>query len=231
MKKSLDSFCLFLKHPKFLKLRKNKTQLFKDFTALFLLDVVFTGFLVSIIYLLLHFKIIKEHSGPDLLKEYGILGTLAFACIFAPIFEEILFRWHLRDLHGSIYFFFLSISGLVTSQLNSTLIQFYVVITTLLLAILTIKALEKKGKFYAIRMWRKSYPYLFYYTAIIFGLLHLSNYKDLTIADPSFVIYIASQTFGALTLGYLRIKYGLGYSILFHALFNLVAFSLAIFFD
>ncbi|WP_420712341.1 type II CAAX prenyl endopeptidase Rce1 family protein [Pedobacter sp. SL55] len=95
---------------------------------------------------------------------------------------------------------------------------------------MSISFLRKKGKFYSIRAWKKNYPFLFYYTAIVFGLIHLSNYKDLTVSDPSFVLYIASQTFGGLSLGYLRIKYGLTYSILFHAFFNLIVFSLAILF-
>lgn len=228
MKKSLVLFYHFLKKPSFLKKQKDKKVLAKDFAALFLLDLFFAVLLVGLFYILLHFNIIREQESADLLKEYGILGTLVIACIFAPIFEELFFRWHLRDLHGSIYFAFLSASGLIASQITGSLLQFSIVIAALIIAAFTISFLSKKGKLYSLRIWRKSYPYLFYYTAIIFGLIHLSNFKDLTITDPTFLIYIASQTFGGLSLGYIRIKYGLGYSMLFHACFNLVAFSLAI---
>jgi len=228
MKKSLLLFYQFLKKPSFLKKQRDKKVLVKDFAALFFLSLFFSTLLVAVFYLLLHFNLIKEHEGIDLLKQYGVLGTLAIACLFAPLLEELFFRWHLRDLHGSIYFVFLSMAGLIVSQIDRPLIQFGLVIGALLLAVLVIEFLKKRRKIYAIKLWKKSYPFLFYYTAIVFGLIHLSNYEDLTIADPSFLIYIASQTFGGLSLGYLRIKYGLFYSILFHACFNLVAFSLAI---
>ncbi|SOD19821.1 type II CAAX prenyl endopeptidase Rce1 family protein [Pedobacter xixiisoli] len=229
MKKSLLLFYQFLKKPSFLK-KKDKEVLVKDFAALFLLDLFFSVLIVGLFYILLHFKIIREHESADLLKEYGILGTLIIACFFAPILEEIFFRWHLRDLHGSIYFTFLSVSGLIVSQINGSLLQFSIVLAALISAAFTISFLKKKGKFYSVRIWRKSYPFLFYYTAIIFGLIHLSNFKDLTITDPTFLIYIASQTFGGLSLGYIRIKHGLVYSILFHACFNLAAVSLSILF-
>lgn len=157
-------------------------------------------------------------------------GAFAIACIFAPVLEELIFRWHLRDLYGTVYFIFLSLAGLMISQVNSVLIQLGIIITALVAAVLVIEFLKKKGKWYAIRVWKKNYPFIFYYTAIIFGLIHLSNYKELTIADPSFVFYIASQAFGGLSLSYLRIKYGLGYSILFHACFNFVCVLLAILF-
>lgn len=230
MKNSLYNFYQFLKKPSLLEKQKDKSLLFKDFAALFLLDILFTALLVGLFYILLHFNLISEHEGINLLKEYGVWGALAFACILAPLLEEVFFRWHLRDLHGSIYFAFLSLAGLIASQITGALIQFIIVIISIVLAAISISFLRKKGKFYSIRAWKKNYPFLFYYTAIVFGLIHLSNYKDLTVSDPSFVFYIASQTFGGLSLGYLRIKYGLTYSILFHAFFNLIVFSLAILF-
>lgn len=231
MKKSLKLFYQFLKKPSLLSKQKDKKILFKDFAALFLLNLLFAALLVGLFYSLLHFNIIKEHESADLLKEYGVLGTLAIACVFAPFLEELFFRWHLRDLHGSIYFAFLSISGLIISQITEPLLQFAIAVAALISAALAISFLRKKRKFYAVRIWKRNYPFLFYYTAIIFGLIHLSNYKDLTVSDPSFVLYIASQTFGGLGLGYLRIKHGLLYSILFHACFNLVAVAMAILFS
>ena len=230
MKKALYDFYQFLKKPSLLKKQKDKSLLFKDFAALFLLDILFTALLVGLLYILLHFNLISKHEGTDLLKEYGVWGTLAFACILAPLLEEVFFRWHLRDLHGTIYFAFLSLAGLIASQITGAWIQFIIVIVALILAAFSISFLRRKGKFYSIRAWKKTYPFLFFYTAIVFGLIHLTNYDDLTISDPSFVFYIASQALGGLSLGYLRIKYGLIYSILFHALFNLVAFSLVILF-
>lgn len=85
MKTSLLNFYLFLKKPTLLKTSKNRKELAIDFWTVFLLDLLFSVLLVGLFYALLHFKLIKEYSGPDLLKEYGVLSTLAFACILAPL--------------------------------------------------------------------------------------------------------------------------------------------------
>jgi hypothetical protein len=79
----------------------------------------------------------------------------------------------------------------------------------------------------AVKLFRGYYVFLFYYTAVIFGYVHISNIKGLTIADLSFVLYISSQLFGGLTMGYIRLKYGLGYSMLFHGCFNAIAIPIA----
>lgn len=230
MKKSFQNFIQFLKRPDLIKASKDRKLLMTEFGTLFLIDIIFTALLFSIFGLLLHFNLVKEYNGIDFLKEYGVLGSLALACVFAPFIEELLFRWHLKDLNGSIYFFTLSMGLLITSQISNHWVQFGVIIGAIALAATVISFLRKKPKIYSLKKWKKCYPFLFYYTAVIFGLIHLSNYKELSIADPSFVFYIGSQAFGGLSLGYLRIKYGLIYGMLFHAFFNLVVFSLAILF-
>lgn len=230
MQKSLQNFVAFLKKPKPLKQLKDKKLLLRDFTTLFILYVSFTTVLLSVFGLLLHFNLIKEYKSIDFLKEFGVLGTLFLACIIAPLVEETVFRYHLKDLNGAIYFIFLSFGVLTVSQVNGVRLQFAIMIIALVLAVLVIEFLKRKRKVFALKMWVKIYPLLFYYTAILFGLMHLSNYKDLTLTDPSFVFYIASQVFGGLGLGYLRIRYGLVYSMLFHALFNFVMVSLIILF-
>ncbi|WP_403001974.1 CPBP family glutamic-type intramembrane protease [Pedobacter suwonensis] len=78
---------------------------------------------------------------------------------------------------------------------------------------------------------RQSFGYLFYYSAIIFGLIHLTNIKDLTLSDPVFIIFVISQFFSGLSMGYMRIKYGLINSILLHSIFNFIMILLEFFFS
>lgn len=231
MKKSFQDFVFFLKKPSPLKQLKDRKVLIEDFAVLSILYVSFTIVLLSVFGLLLHFNLVNEYKGVDLLKEFGVLGTLFLACIVAPLLEETVFRYHLKDLNGAIYFIFLSLGVLGVSQVTGIRIQFTIIGTALVFAVLVIEFLKRKRRFLVAKFWIRIYPFLFYYTAIIFGLVHLSNYKDLTISDPSFVFYIASQAFGGLGLGYLRIKFGLIYSMLFHALFNLLMVSLVILFS
>jgi hypothetical protein len=100
-------------------------------------------------------------------------------------------------------------------------------VPALLLAMLFHAGVGKLDRRKAILIWRRYYVFLFYFTAIIFGYVHYTNIKGLTPADPVFIFYIISQIFTGISLGYLRVKYGLVYSILFHAGFNFIAITLA----
>jgi membrane protease YdiL (CAAX protease family) len=71
------------------------------------------------------------------------------------------------------------------------------------------------------------FPYFFYGSALVFGLLHASNF----IGNP-YVLIAFSPLLGGpqillgLLLGYFRMKNGLAYSMLFHILVNAVALIL-----
>jgi membrane protease YdiL (CAAX protease family) len=224
MKKSLQYFYAFLKNPQPLKFSCNSKELVKDFFSIILLNFSFALLLIIALSWFAHFNLVNVYEGPDLLNEFGIIGMFIFACIFAPISEELIFRWQLKDINGAIYFVSLSIATILLSFLNNSWTKFAIIIIALIVAATVISLLRKKNHFTVIRVWKKAYPYLFYYTAMMFGLLHLSNYNGLSVADPSFVFYIGSQAFGALGLGYIRIKHGFIYAILLHALFNFTCF-------
>jgi uncharacterized protein len=70
----------------------------------------------------------------------------------------------------------------------------------------------------------KSYfKWSYYISAIVFGLIHISNY-DIDETHYLFIPFITmTQMFGGLILGFIRINYGFWYGILSHVLFNSVA--------
>ena len=230
MIQTFTEFFQFLRSPSF-KVPKtdNKTK-WGDFMWLFLLDILFSIPFVALYYVLVELKLIKEYEGFDIFKEYGIYWGFIIGCFFAPLLEEYLFRWQLTKRYASIYFVMLSIATMIIFGIESELISWVIFLTALAIARILHVILKKRSLTLTHNLWKKCYPVLFYVTAIIFGLIHLSNYKDLTLTDPSIVFYMGSQLFGGLILGYLRIRQGIAYSILFHACFNLIALSLELFF-
>jgi membrane protease YdiL (CAAX protease family) len=231
MKKTLTEFCAFLKRPSVLKLNKENATLKRDFLWLLLLDIAVTIFIAVTYHFLVEFKLIKEyHPKSDLIKEYGIYWALIFACVIAPLLEESIFRWHLRKRYATIYFVLMSISFTIISKLTSTWLSFLVFFVCLAIAIVIELYLRKQTQNKKTILLRRVYPFVFYFSAIVFGVTHIDNFEGLSFEDPAFVIFICSQTFGGLTLGYIRIKYGLQYSMLSHAAFNLFAVSMAILF-
>ena len=130
-----------------------------------------------------------------------------FVVIIAPLFEEIMFRLILKFRSNFLILWPLRL--LVFLQINSKI--------NLLKTIRNI--------------WNKFYGWIFYLVSIAFGLLHILNF------EPSLNIYllapvlVAPQILIGINLGYLRIRFGLIWSILFHAFYNGILLSIALFTD
>ena len=79
-----------------------------------------------------------------------------------------------------------------------------------------------------LNYWNKFYGWIFYLISIAFGLIHILNF------EPSLNIYllapvlVAPQILIGINLGYLRIRFGLIWSILFHAFYNGILISIAL---
>ncbi len=226
MIKTFSAYWQFLKKPQLLKVSNHKKVIQSDFLWLLLLNLSFALVLTLVSLLLTHFKLINEYDSIDLIKEFGVFGSILFMCVFAPFLEEYTFRWHLRKRYASIYFILFAISGIIISHLQNGYIGFSVFLLFLFIAIYLHHRLKKLSQIRKQKLWQAFFPFVFYLSAVIFGLIHLSNYKGLTLKDPTFIFYISSQTLGGLSLGYIRIKHGLKYSILYHAVFNSIVFLL-----
>ncbi|QDO95079.1 CPBP family intramembrane metalloprotease [Formosa sediminum] len=66
----------------------------------------------------------------------------------------------------------------------------------------------------------KHYKYVFYFFALAFGFVHITNFditQNVLLLSP---ILVAPQIIIGLFLGVIRLQYGLIYSMLFHAIYN-----------
>ncbi len=69
--------------------------------------------------------------------------------------------------------------------------------------------------------WRKRFALIFHFSAIAFGLIHVTNYENVSnylLAIP----LVLSQLVSGYTLGFVRLKFGLKYSIFMHAAWNFI---------
>ena len=81
--------------------------------------------------------------------------------------------------------------------------------------------LRKKG---VPRWYGLAYPAIFYFIAIAFALAHIVNYPQFSLLALPLVL---PQLWGALVLGFIRMRIGLIASILAHAFANGAALALA----
>ncbi|UMB59887.1 CPBP family intramembrane metalloprotease [Lutibacter sp. A80] len=79
--------------------------------------------------------------------------------------------------------------------------------------------------------WDKHFKKIFYIAALLFGLMHLSNFSN---TNTLFYILapfiILPQLIGGVTLGYIRLKLGFFWGVLMHGLYNLIVFSVLLLF-
>ncbi|MBD3329888.1 CPBP family intramembrane metalloprotease [Candidatus Dojkabacteria bacterium] len=183
-----------------------------------------------------------EHAVNTLLTEASALFILFFSVIYAPITEELSFRGVLRPNLGIIGFslpftilvalqfiinFFPTLEGVIPSFLYNPFIWqgalFYlafIIIATTTGVLLDRKLMlgKKISAFYIKNIW-----WMYYLSAVIFGVLHITNfiaYKEILFFMP---LLIAPQLIVGFFLGFIRIRYNLNWSILAHMLHNLIS--------
>ena len=226
MKATLLAYWQFLKYPHLLRISSSKKDLKNDFIALLILDFLFATLVMGIFYTLLSLKLIREYEEADMF-EWGLPVALLLGGVLAPVIEECIFRWQLGKPGLSIYFVMLSLIFSMFWFTENDYVLFCGAVILLVVALVFHALMNRLSGRRASRAWRRYFIFLFYFTAIIFGLVHITNAKGLTFADPSFLLYVSSQIFGGLSMGYIRLKYGLPYSMLFHTCFNLIAIPIA----
>ena len=144
------------------------------------------------------------HSLQKIFQEMEPVLIFFFAVIMAPLLEEVMFRLILRFRSNFLILWSIHIG--VALQLGQK------------------RRLLKTAR----KVWDKFYDWVFYLMTMAFGLMHIMNF------EPSLNIYllapilVAPQILIGINLGYLRVRFGLIWSILFHAFYNGVLMSIAL---
>lgn len=182
--------------------------------------LIYLGFiLLSSIIVILPIKLLNlvpVHILKDLPLTFKIL-------ILVPFYEELAFRLPLRFSAKNI---FISIGTLLFLILNKSFNIYLSLGIALLIASIPFLKVIRVGVFNKMQNYfLKYYKFIFYFLSIIFGLLHLFGFKELSfmhfLISPLLVI---NQIFLGFLLSYIRVNYrhGFIYCFLLHALINLI---------
>lgn len=175
--------------------------------------------------LLVNLKLIPD-PGPSILdhKDVSHLEFFVGAVFIAPVIEELIFRAQLKRFTGFILFIAFACGILLTAVTGTYwafLISPFIFIILFVIYRYTLAgSISRKFGF-----WQRVFPWHFYFTAICFALVHLSNFERGTALIPLGILYTLPQFTIGLVLGFTRMRYGLRYSVALHSLYNL---SLAI---
>jgi len=145
--------------------------------------------------------------------------TLFVGIILAPIYEEILFRSLLKFKRINIFLFITTLIGLITFSILKSHAVAIVILSLILMSFLVILISIKRTHIESFIS--SKFKYFFYPTIFIFGIIHAFNFTGNPYAILAFSLILGSPqlVLGAI-LGYIRMKHGLFYSILFHMIIN-----------
>ncbi|MDO3695059.1 CPBP family intramembrane metalloprotease [Wenyingzhuangia sp. chi5] len=200
IKNSYRELFLFLKKP--VDKPDNNTTLNEKILKLFLiliLDLVISTIIILLLSILEKYGLFStENYKLELLKSMSKSEVIILCIIVIPIIEELIFRLYLRYKNNYLLRLLVSLFY-ITGRNRKNLI-------------------EKRIK----KIWYSKYGYIFYFSAILFGFVHILNYdlnKNLLIFMP---IITLPQIFVGILAGYLRVRFNLIWGYLLHAIHNLV---------
>ncbi len=163
--------------------------------------------------------------------RYEILASgFWILVIIGPILEELMFRLSLR---AKPYFLAISLTLIFFFCIDAffdvkIFFNWKYTLENAALMILIAAILTVVINFFRIpfeKFWNKYFVLIFYLSALLFGYMHLNNYfvihYSVVLLSP---VFIFPKIIVGLNFGFLRMRYGIIFSILTHMSFNLVPY-------
>ncbi|MFM6947851.1 MAG: lysostaphin resistance A-like protein [Aquirufa sp.] len=179
----------------------------KRFFVILLIDILLMSILMPLLLGLGKMDLVDFGKNKILmLFQLPIEILVILGVIMIPLIEELFFRLYLRFRHN-------------------LLAQLIILLTSI-----TGKPNKIKVKTHLANFWTNQFRAIFYFSAIVFGLVHLSNYDysvSLFLVAP---LLVAPQFIVGLFLGYLRVKHNVMVGFFFHAIHNTIFLIIPLFF-
>ena len=185
-------------------------------TYIFIFDILF---ILGISFFKLE-NIDTSTSGLEFYKNKWFLYLMP--CLLVPIVEELSCRLFLKKSLINSYISLSLITFILILLLQNRKIyslDCYVLNTLVFSFFIWLSLFSFKKYFVNIRITDRT---IFYSSAILFSLLHLSNYSFQINELPKYLFLIIPQLCSGLIYGYIRVKNGMIYSILLHSIHNTI---------
>ena len=185
-------------------------------TSVFIFDIFF----VLGISLFKFENINTSTNGLEFYKNKWFLYLIP--CLLVPVVEELSCRLFLKK-------------SLINSYISLSLITFILILLFQNRKIYTLDWYVLNTLVFSFVIWTSLFSFkkylanikiadrtIFYASAVLFSLLHLSNYSFQINELPKYLFLIIPQFFSGLLYGYIRITNGMIYSILSHSIHNTI---------
>lgn len=223
-KKIMNKFFKYIFNPKYDVIHNNSSVFqtiiycLKIFVVLFFIKIALKEGIEAI------FSLPKNDAAPAFIDSHSFLYVFFIGALLIPILEELSCRgllvfnkWIFIPVIVLSYY----ILNLILGVKNFNFDNFLLIRIAIPIGIGLIM-LWATQKYYDLLsdFWKKRFSYIFYIIALAFGFLHFQNYtlegKDLLLIP----LITITQIIDGFFFGYVRMNFGLAYSILFHMLNN-----------
>jgi membrane protease YdiL (CAAX protease family) len=186
--------------------------------------VIFFTFLIMIVAGLMQVLIqsVAAHAG---IKQKDLIGVSGFENVIgivfvSPLVEELIFRLGLRTAVWSL----LIVPLLVFASIPDPAISLPAAASLLLTAGVLARRARVPGARRALaKEYLRNYPRVFYLNCFLFAAVHAENYEFVGLQGALMLIVLMPMAFGAAVMGYLRMRDGIGSSMMLHGLNNSIA--------
>jgi membrane protease YdiL (CAAX protease family) len=212
------------------KYKPAKRTVWRSFEILLKLFAVDVSFFI--VYVIITALLIKYHAielprfKPEGFDTGRGWDTIFRIVLIAPLFEESLFRLNLKSNSlklsiGTSVLFHEVLLILFNRKVSD---NYLLSLGSLILIFLAFYFFLRKHNSAIENAVKRNIPWIFYTSAILFGLIHLDNY-DLTNVNPLVALfYILPHTVAGFLFGYARMRLGFWYGYAFHGLSNAITF-------
>ncbi len=170
MRETFNELIAYLKNPVLAQDENTDNNYrFKKFFHLLIISIITSAIIMPVFGLIESSGLVdmNQHAMEELMNQFPKAVIFFLAVVFAPLFEELIFRAPLTLFHNPKYF---------------------------------------KPAFYIF--------------AVLFGLVHITNFTMTTNVLLLAPILVLPQTILGGYLGFIRVRFGLAWSILLHATYN-----------
>jgi membrane protease YdiL (CAAX protease family) len=213
----------FIKHP-YIPEKQEKFRL-KEFFKLFGLVYLISFPFGVATQVLIKGGVIPPSEINSIFKNLSPYLAFLIIVMLAPIAEESIFRLNLIPKRRNLWISIFVVIAYVTFNLffairdNHFKIVILCILFLIFLAVFYLEVLLKTN-------YKNYFVFVFYFSSILFGLVHVFNFGEPAIKTFLFAVIITMpQIIVGFVCGYLRMNYGFKYGVAFHMMVNLVAFT------
>lgn len=143
------------------------------------------------------------------------------ALIWAPIVEELVFRYGLRHIAQALWLVPATAIVLVVGPHAGSILLLAAILLLCWLPQLQNAAWARRPLSWRLRLrYRRAFGWVFHLSCVLFAAVHLNNFSFDQTPYWLMPLLVLPQWLTGMVLGWMRIRRGIGASILLHGIFN-----------